>query len=384
MVRPYNNLLSLIHHGYHHLLRHLQAYVRKLRVTEVTSGRTPSLARNWRPKIKNYLKKLEEEEYEKEILRDQLAKVEIALEEEHMRATEEAEERKRLEAHFLEAKVEAGGLKKKLEMYLGEGPATDPQLLKIALSKCREELSSKTRVLQDMERQYREVVPRADFDRLQRKFAAVSNSHKQVTMVHDMLKDQHETVLAAHEKVVAERDGLREENQTLRRAATPRPDWNRSCWKILFLIVNKLSRTISNQISLCRVAEYLEGGISRWRELSFGKTSEQMVDVLISELTGSQLCVTSEFIDCKGKEPGVPAYLRYEGSVRNRCLGKRDLMLIVEDIWAVKRKLNNKEPMEVFVDTYFKERYHLEEVRAEWCYSLADACQRLAHEEQVL
>ncbi|XP_063872942.1 uncharacterized protein LOC135107201 isoform X1 [Scylla paramamosain] len=28
-------------------------------------------------------------------------------------------------------------------------------------------------------------------------------------------------------------------------------------------------------------------------------------------------------------------------------------------------------------------RYHLEEVRAEWCYSLADACQRLAHDEQV-
>ncbi|KAK7024315.1 hypothetical protein SK128_008919 [Halocaridina rubra] len=151
--------------------------------------------------------------------------VESALEE-HQRAIEEAEERKRLEAHFLEAKVEAGGLKIKLEMYLGEGPATDPQLLKIALSWLVqwEELRSKTRVLQDMERQYREVEPRADFDRLQRKFAAVSNSHKQLTMVHDMLKDQHETVLAAHEKVVAERDGLREENQTLRRAATPRPD----------------------------------------------------------------------------------------------------------------------------------------------------------------
>lgn len=29
------------------------------------------------------------------------------------------------------------------------------------------------------------------------------------------------------------------------------------------------------------------------------------------------------------------------------------------------------------------DRYHIEVIRAEWCYSLVDACQRLAHEEEV-
>ncbi|XP_068200563.1 translin-associated factor X-interacting protein 1-like [Palaemon carinicauda] len=369
MVRPCNTLLALIQHGYHHILQHLRAYVRKLKITEVMLDKTDNPYGKLRAEELCRLRELESltselstelenVESQREYLKDQLSKAEAAFEEEHQRAVCMADEKKKLEAHFLEAKVEAGGLKKKLENYLGEGAGSDPQLLKIALSKCREELASKARVLQDMERQYREVVPRADFDRQQRRLTSLTASHKQLSHVHEMLKEQHETLLLSYEQVVNERDGLSEENQALRRAATPRPEWN-------------------------RVAEYIEGGITRWRELSYGKTSDQMVDVLISELTGSQLTTSSEFIDCKGNEPGVPAYLRYEGSVRNRRLGTRDLMLIIDDIWSTKRKLQNTDSMEQFVDQYFTERYHLEEVRAEWCYSLADGCQRLAHEEQI-
>lgn len=38
---------------------------------------------------------------------------------------------------LLQARVEAGGLRKKLERYTQEGEAADPQLLTIALKKCR-------------------------------------------------------------------------------------------------------------------------------------------------------------------------------------------------------------------------------------------------------
>ncbi|XP_050714619.1 translin-associated factor X-interacting protein 1-like [Eriocheir sinensis] len=265
---------------------------------------------------------------------------------------------RRLEARLLEAEVEAGALRRKVAAYLGGGDALDPQLLQIALRKCREDLSVKDRLVQEMERQYREVVPRADFDRLQRRLTSLTNAHRQLCQVHSLLSEQHETILRSQEEVLAERDRLSEENQRLRRSATPRPDWN-------------------------RVAEFVEGGISRWRELSIGRTSDQLVDVLVSELTGSQLPSSNDFLDCKGTEEGVPAYLQYEGSVRNRRLGKRDLTLLIEDIWREKRRQGNAVPMDQFVDAYFRERYHLEEVRAEWCYSLADACQRLAHDEQV-
>lgn len=42
--------------------------------------------------------------------------------------------------------------------------------------------------------------------------------------------------------------------------------------------------------------------------------------------------------------------------MRNRRLGKRDLMHLIDDIWREKRKSSNKEPMDVFVDKYFRER----------------------------
>lgn len=38
---------------------------------------------------------------------------------------------------FLQARVEAGGLRRKLERFTHEGEAADPQLLAIALRKCR-------------------------------------------------------------------------------------------------------------------------------------------------------------------------------------------------------------------------------------------------------
>ncbi|XP_042881469.1 translin-associated factor X-interacting protein 1-like [Penaeus japonicus] len=364
MVRPYHDLLALLHHGYHHLLSRLHRRIKKLLLSESMAGHGACGGPDRKSCLDLRILHQDLQQRQQDLLNEvaslsyDLTKAESDLTKELRRAEDAKDEKNKMEILLLEARVEAGGLRKKLERYTQEGEAADPQLLTIALKKCREEVSARGRRVEEMERQYREVVPRADFERQQRRLASLTATHQQVVLVHDLLKEQHETLLNAHEVVVIERDSLSEENLSLRRAATPRPDWN-------------------------RVAEYVEGGISRWRELSYGRTSDQTVDILISELTGSQLTTSTEFIDCKGTEASVPAYLRYEGSVRNRRLGKRDLMHLIDDIWREKRKSSNKEPMDVFVDKYFRERYHLEEVRAEWCYSLADACQRLAHEEQI-
>ncbi|XP_045595105.2 translin-associated factor X-interacting protein 1 [Procambarus clarkii] len=362
-ARPYSRLLALLHHGYCHYLTYLQA---RLAICLQTQEKDTPSGRRLQGEVTRLCAlnhdlqhRLLQADLHITDLKDQVSKVEEALGQERRGAVCVEEDRRAMQTQLMEAKVEAGALRRKVLTLQGdEDPAWDPTLLKIALHRCREELSEKTRLLQDMQRQYREVVPRADYDRHQRRLATLTNAHKQLMYAHDLLKEQHDALLGAHEAAVTERDQLSLENHTLRRAATPRPDWN-------------------------RVAEYVEGGISRWGEMSHGRTSDQLVDVLISELTGSQLSTSSEFIDCKGVEAGVPAYLRYEGSVRNRRLGKRDLALIIDDIWREKRKLANKDPMDEFVNTYFRDRYHLEEVRAEWCYSLADACQRLAHEEQI-
>ncbi|XP_047482905.1 translin-associated factor X-interacting protein 1-like [Penaeus chinensis] len=351
MVRPYHDLLALLHHGYHHLISGLHARIKRLLLSESTAGHGTCGGKDGKSCLdlrihhQDLQQRQEDLLHEVASLRHDLAKAEADLTRELRRAEDAKDEKNKMEILLLEARVEAGGLRRKLERYTQEGEAADPQLLAIALKKCREEVSARGRRVEEMERQYREVVPRADFERQQRRLASLTATHQQLVLVHDMLKEQHETLLNVHELAVQERDSLSEENQSLRRAATPRPDWN-------------------------RVAEYVEGGISRWRELSYGRTSDQTVDILISELTGSQLPTSTEFIDCKqltvyirvrglheGTESSVPAYLRYEGSVRNRRLGKRDLMHLIDDIWREKRKSSNKEPMDVFVDKYFRERY---------------------------
>ena len=38
----------------------------------------------------------------------------------------------------------------------------------------------------------------------------------------------------------------------------------------------------------------------------------------------------------QGAGPEVPKFLRYEGQVRNRRLGKRDTSLLIKDIWQEK------------------------------------------------
>ena len=48
------------------------------------------------------------------------------------------------------------------------------------------------------------------------------------------------------------------------------------------------------------------------------------------------------FIPCLGTGPEVPAYLRFQGSVRNRNMSKRDAERAVRDIWT-KKMLSDRE-----------------------------------------
>ena len=52
-----------------------------------------------------------------------------------------------------------------------------------------------------------------------------------------------------------------DELSRLKRSATPRPDWE-------------------------RCASYLEGGQEKWSELAQGRSSDQLVDVLLAQIAG--------------------------------------------------------------------------------------------------
>ncbi|XP_076060299.1 translin-associated factor X-interacting protein 1-like [Oratosquilla oratoria] len=375
--RPSSDVLSLVRHGYDHIVHILTTRLMQLQFAEeflnpskakddLFSYAAASRIADLERRNRHLQEELDGSRRQVASLQQDVDKAEAAASSERAEALLSAEKLVTVEVDLVRTRLEAGALSHKLKRHNALAPDRNPELLTIALQKCREELSLRTRRMQDIERLYRHVVPRADFERLQRRMTSLTANHDAVSSAFSKLRQEHDDLLGTHEGVANERDSLSAENNALRRTATPRPDWN-------------------------RVAEYVEGGIARWREVSSGRTSDQLVDVLVAELTGSHLSTSNDFIACKGFGEDVPHYLRYDGTVRNRRLGKRDVTLIIEDIWH-HRTLSIESsssssfttvPMHIFVDEYFRERYHLEEVRAEWCYSLADACQRLAHEEQV-
>ncbi|RXG61731.1 Translin-associated factor X-interacting protein 1, partial [Armadillidium vulgare] len=89
------------------------------------------------------------------------------------------------------------------------------------------------------------------------------------------------------------------------------------------------------------VAEHIEGGIQRWHEISHGLSSDQLLEVLLNELSGPSTglsLTTAEYLTCQGDSENVPAFLRYNGSVRNKKLTKRDTLILINDIWDERRK----------------------------------------------
>ena len=87
-----------------------------------------------------------------------------------------------------------------------------------------------------------------------------------------------------------------------------------------------------------KCADVIQGGIVRWKEIAEGKTSHDLMEVLLGEISGGSTGDSggAEYFDGQGTGETVPKYLQYDGKVRNRRLGKRDTALLVKDIWREK------------------------------------------------
>lgn len=56
-------------------------------------------------------------------------------------------------------------------------------------------------------------------------------------------------------------------------------------------------------------------------------------------------------------DPVIPPYLRYEGKVRNLRLSRREISVIINDIWLGKMQSPDM-PMQDYVTKYFEDRLH--------------------------
>lgn len=54
-------------------------------------------------------------------------------------------------------------------------------------------------------------------------------------------------------------------------------------------------------------------------------------------------------------DPAIPPYLRYEGKIRNLRLSRREVSVIINDIWLGKRERRDM-TMQDYVTQYFEDR----------------------------
>ncbi|CAH2042756.1 unnamed protein product, partial [Iphiclides podalirius] len=288
----------------------------------------------------------------------------------------------------------------------------DPVVLRIALDRCREQLSATQGKLTRMTEEYSETVPRRQYD-------ALENGHLELGKKLDALRTEYEALESSYRRLAAQKKSLQEELveikercRELERAGTPRPQWE-----------------------LC--ADFIGGGRDRWWQLAGGLSSRKILMVLLKELGPAAETEHLEYFDglvillktlkhCskvkvnelkisndtaipkQGTDPAIPPYLRYEGKVRNLRLSRREISVVVNDIWSSKLQKDRDTPMQEYVTRYFEERWVLvmsadagglanqckvgggggrrygqASVRAEWAYSVCAGAEQALDEPSL-
>uniref|UniRef100_A0A8C0EPJ4 Translin-associated factor X-interacting protein 1 N-terminal domain-containing protein n=1 Tax=Bubo bubo TaxID=30461 RepID=A0A8C0EPJ4_BUBBB len=151
--------------------------------------------------------------------------------------------------------------------------------LTLALKIARQDLTKAQLKMNTIIADYGDVVPRKYFESLEKKYS-------------DLLQE------------------------VTRHSCTPRPNW-------------------------AKCSEVIPGGAERWGCLAEGKTSDELVDVLLEEI-GTGLLKQINAFPGWGKGDNVPVYLRHEGEVKNKKLTKKDMVNILKDVWKEKIALEQQ------------------------------------------
>ncbi|XP_060805487.1 translin-associated factor X-interacting protein 1-like [Amyelois transitella] len=233
----------------------------------------------------------------------------------------------------------------------------DPVVLRIALDRCREQLSTTHSELKKMTEEYADTVPQREYDILSARnddnLKQLQRLQAEITALQDQLKRMSTLKKNLEEELIE----CRERCSELERAGTPRPQWE-----------------------LC--ADFIGGGRDRWRQLARGLSSRDILRVLLKELGPAAESEQLEHFDGLGMDPMIPPYLRYEGKVRNLRLSRREVSVIINDIWLGKLQ-HHELSMQDYVTKYFEDRYQQPSVRAEWAYNLCAGAEQMLDEPQV-
>lgn len=321
-------------------------------------------------KLENTITSLRDEIFS---LQQQVKKCQAEIGIEYQKYRDESDARKLLIQDINDLKYQQEEMKKALSGSSDneEGKKEDAVILRIALGKAREELAAKTQKLTEVLSDYGDVVPRREYENLEKKYQVTHEEFEELKKSNNHLHKEHSALIDVHKKVIEQRDGFALDCERMRQSATPRPDWDK-----------------------CGL--YVEGGDERWKHLTTDSSTGDKLDILLAEMTGQDVSVIKsgagivDYFEPKGAESSVPAYLHSTERVRNRRLNKRDLLIMIKDIWT--EKINNEGPhplnpartkMVDYLSVYLKKRFGIDSMVTEWGYNIHDAMTRYSFDSKV-
>uniref|UniRef100_A0A8C3KRU4 Translin-associated factor X-interacting protein 1 N-terminal domain-containing protein n=1 Tax=Calidris pygmaea TaxID=425635 RepID=A0A8C3KRU4_9CHAR len=367
--KTYKPLLSAIKNEYEVTLAHQKKTIRSLEplkamVTTVSEECTRRiLALQEKEKDEIYLLKQEKQHLlkfidnmkeEKSSLQTQVEYLQASVAEEYTRYLNQHDAHKLLLAKLNEMHHERLDMtRRQAQDVKGE----DVVKLTLALKVARQDLTKAQVKLNKMIADYGDVVPRRDFESLEKKYSDLLQEMNILRKDFDRLHKEYETLLEIHRETEQERDNFCAELQRVQQNCTPRPDWE-------------------------KCSEVISGGAERWDGLAVGKTSEQLVDVLLEEIGTAALKEINVFPGW-GKGGNVPVYLRHEGEVKNKKLTKKDVVNILKDIWKEKIALEQqRSSLPEFFLSYLQKKFG-DAAAMEWSYTLYENM-RLCRSNHVL
>ncbi|XP_075433249.1 translin-associated factor X-interacting protein 1 isoform X3 [Ascaphus truei] len=295
----------------------------------------------------NLVKVIYQMKEEESSLQAQVSKLQKELAHEYLLYRNECDARKLLIADINELKYQQEDITlSKVHDEHGEDPVT----LALALKMARTDLMQTQIELSTMKADYGDVVPRRDFDNQQKKLDELLQKIDLMQKDFCQLQKEHNSLLEVNNQVLLQRDALYAEVDQLQRSRTPRPMWD-------------------------KCADVLPGGFERWSSLSEGRTSDQMVDVLLTEL-GTRELQEKEFFNGAGREDNVPVHLRHEGPIKNLKLSTKDVYGVLREVWKEKTTSDQQKAkpslLSEFFLTYLQKRFG--DSAIEWSYGVHETC----------
>uniref|UniRef100_A0A8C8B4U5 Translin associated factor X interacting protein 1 n=1 Tax=Otus sunia TaxID=257818 RepID=A0A8C8B4U5_9STRI len=329
--KTYKPLLTAIKNEYEVTLAHQKKTIRALEplkalvttVSEECSQHILALQEKEKDEInmlkqekQRLLKSIDNMKEENNSLQTQVEHLQTSVAEEYTRYLKEHGARKLLLAKLNDLREEQLD---KTGHQVQEVKGEDVVKLTLALKTARQDLTKAQLKMNTIIADHGDVVPRKHFESLEQKYSDLLQEMKTLQKDFDQLHKEHEILLDIHREAAEERDNFRAELQRARHDCTPRPNW-------------------------AKCSEVIPGGAERWGWLAEGKTSDELVDVLLEEI-GTGLLKQINAFSGWGKGDTVPVYLRHKGEVKNKKLTKKDMVNILKDVWKEKIALEQQPPL---------------------------------------